>query len=179
MNKCVFFDKDGTLNSVIRRHNKITGPWNMSEFSPFSDVKDSLSILKNEGYYLLIVSNQPDYYDGYLRLNDLNAMDQWYRAHGIDDSFYAFDRYSKYYKPMNGMIEFFIQKYHIDRTKSFMVGDSWKDMAAGRDSSLHTIQIGITAVEENDMLKYKPNYQCNYLTEVTNYILERKEIHNV
>ena len=63
MNKAVFLDRDGVINKVIFRNGntrKPIAPWSKEEFSLIPDIKDSLFNLKNDGFKLFVVTNQPD-----------------------------------------------------------------------------------------------------------------------
>ena len=49
------------------------------------------------------------------------------------------------------MIEWMIQHHNIDRYRSYMVGDRWKDIVPGYKSQLTTVFVG-------DLYKPHPNF---------------------
>lgn len=64
MNRAVYLDRDGVINPLIHRGpvRGWTPPWNVNEFSIFPWVKESIKYLKNDGFMVFVVSNQPDIY---------------------------------------------------------------------------------------------------------------------
>ena len=141
--RAVFFDIDGVLNELVDRGDKKTAPWNVSEFKFMPNVKEAVELVKKLSFKTYVITNQPDMYDGYMSKESLDLMMKmtvnWL---DIDSQFCAFDRKSNLYKPNNGMIEYFINMYGIDRTESFIIGDRWKDIVAGDKSKLNTIFVG-------------------------------------
>lgn len=143
VNKAIFLDRDGVINELVPHNGKLTAPWNFSEFKLYPNVKESIDVFKNLDFYVFVVTNQPDVLDGYLDQNSLDLMHKmllkWFR---IDEIFYSSIRGSEHYKPNNMMLEDLIVKYDIDRDKSFMIGDSWKDIVCSYKSNVRSIYIG-------------------------------------
>lgn len=143
MQRAVFFDRDGVINKLVHRKNKVTSPWNVNEFKFYDDIFEAVDLIKRNNYLTFVVTNQPGIVDGDMTDNDL------FEIHSLvqhklkfDEIVFASFKNSRNYKPNNGMIENLIDKYHVDRHKSFIVGDRWKDIAAGNSSFLKTIFIG-------------------------------------
>jgi len=175
--KAVFFDRDGVLNYLVDHDGIKTAPWSLDEFKFVDGAKDAVALVKSVGYTTLVVTNQPDVNDGKLKANDLQFMTRMVKTWlGIDDVYCAYERNTKYYKPNNGMIEFFISKYNISRSKSFLVGDRWKDIVAGKKSELTTIYIGDEYTAPEEYSDIKPDYivsnvlqACVLIMELDNY----------
>jgi phosphoglycolate phosphatase-like HAD superfamily hydrolase len=82
------------------------------------------------------------------------------------------DRKSSYYKPNNMMIESLIYKYDINRNKSFLIGDTWKDIVCGNKSGLSTIFVGNNYKSPPEYTKIKPKYIVHDIINATNIIRE-------
>ena len=76
MKKTVFLDRDGVLNEVV--FNPVTGeyepPHTSDDLVLFPNVIDSLRILKEAGFVLFLISNQPDYAKGKTTLENIHAV---------------------------------------------------------------------------------------------------------
>jgi D-glycero-D-manno-heptose 1,7-bisphosphate phosphatase len=56
----VFFDRDGVLNRAYLRDGKPYPPQTLEEFEIVPDARESLTKLKQLGFLLIVVTNQPD-----------------------------------------------------------------------------------------------------------------------
>ena len=148
--KAVFFDRDGVINYLVKRPDgSLTAPWSIAEFVSIPGAKQAVQLVKDMGYMVFVVTNQPDVYDDKLSIHHLEIMNRMLKAwFGVDDVMCAFERGSAWYKPNNGMIETLIRQYKIDRSQSYIIGDRWKDIAAGHKSKLTTIYIGDNYTKE-------------------------------
>lgn len=131
----VFLDRDGVINEVVIRNGTPLSPRTISEFEWADGVKEALKGLKHEGFLLIVVSNQPDIARGKMSRETLDAMTEmvysatpvnavWICPHDDGDG-------CNCRKPKPGMLLDAAQRWGIDCSRSFMVGDSWKDMEAG------------------------------------------------
>ena len=78
-----------------------------------------------------------------------------------------------YYKPNNGMLESFIKHYDINREKSFLIGDRWKDIVPGKNSGLTTILVGDTEYTPPEEYKHiTPDYKVENIWEAYCLIME-------
>ena len=60
MPKAVFFDRDGVINKAVVREGKPYPPSDLSELVLADEVRLVLQKLKESGYLLIVVTNQPD-----------------------------------------------------------------------------------------------------------------------
>lgn len=172
MVKAVFFDRDGVINKLIQREDKIAPPWKMEEFEYLPNVKKAVDIVKELRYNTFIVTNQPDVLDSKMKGSELTRiMLKIKQDLGIDDYICAYRRSSHLYKPKPGMIVELMNYYSLDKRKCYMIGDTWKDVAAGNSAGVKTIYIG-GPITEKDVV---PNY---YATDILHACELIKELEN-
>src|SRR5689334_18310038 len=58
--RAVFLDRDGVLNSAVVRDGKPYPPASLAELEIARDAPESLRRLREAGYLLIVVTNQPD-----------------------------------------------------------------------------------------------------------------------
>ena len=180
----VFLDRDGVINDVVYVDENNTehgwrSPNNLEEFKYLPRVVDAVHSLINSGFEVFVVTNQPGIY--YQRmsaanLNEINA--ELFETLQITDIRCAYNPHDTkhYYKPGSGMIEELITVHQIDRSKSFLVGDRWKDIFAGNAAGLTTIYVGTTQYEypalEYPLQNISPNpeYVCPNLFDAAKLI---------
>jgi D-glycero-D-manno-heptose 1,7-bisphosphate phosphatase len=159
VNKAVFFDRDGVLNHLVERTEGSTAPWGINEFEFVDGAKEAVALVKKLGYHTFVVTNQPDVYDGMLPQSHLDLMSRllyaWLR---VDEVLVAYERGSVWYKPNNGMIETLVKKYDVDRGSSYIIGDRWKDIVAGKKSKLGAIFVGEEYTYPYEYKEHQPDY---------------------
>jgi len=147
LNKAVFLDRDGVINHVVFHEgiNKPSSPWNIEEFKLIKGIKKPLEKLKQMGFLLFIISNQPDIARGNVKKGTTEKINKiLYEKFPIkeiricphDDKDNCNCR-----KPKPGMILDLKEKYDIDLKKSYVIGDSWKDMKIGENAGVKSILI--------------------------------------
>ena len=72
--KAVFLDRDGILNKVVFRNGTLGSPRTLKEFHLCEEVPHVLKRLRQLGYRLFVVSNQPDVSRGLLEKHILDFM---------------------------------------------------------------------------------------------------------
>ena len=135
MNKALFLDRDGVIN---RERGEYT--FKVEDFEILPSVNETLKYAQDQGYKLIIITNQGGIAKGlythedvavahsFLELElakkDIQLTDVFYSPHHQDYS-KSLDR-----KPDSLMLEKAIAIYKIDASKSFMIGDSERDIIA-------------------------------------------------
>ena len=76
MRRAVFLDRDGVLNRVILRHGKPHPPANVAEFEILPGVVEACRVLKEAGFVLIVVTNQPDVARGTQQRSVVEAINQ-------------------------------------------------------------------------------------------------------
>ena len=139
----VFLDRDGVLNRIVMRDGLPCSPRSLEEFVWEEGAAGVVDSLKREGFLTIVVTNQPDIARGKMGKGVLDAMtERLYKELYVDevrvcchdDSDLCHCR-----KPKPGMILDAVEKWDIGLGCSFMVGDNWKDMEAGRSAGCDTI----------------------------------------
>jgi D-glycero-D-manno-heptose 1,7-bisphosphate phosphatase len=170
--KAVFLDRDGVLNEAIVRGGKPFSPLTLEEVVVPPNVPDALARLRANGYRLIMVTNQPDIarknitreliYKINQYLSDLLKLDAT-EVCEHDDADNCDCR-----KPKPGMLLRAAQRDGILLSESFMIGDRWRDIEAGRSAGCRTILIGDGYAEG---LKSPPDIAVTNLSEAANWIL--------
>lgn len=142
--KCVFLDRDGVLN---RERGDYT--YKLDEFEVLPGVHEALTLLKKNGYLLIVVTNQGGIAKGLYQKSDVLACHQKLQSNCeslIDALYYApsHPNYSESLsrKPDSLMLERAMAKYNIDPAKSWMVGDSLRDIEAAEKVGVKSILVG-------------------------------------
>jgi D-glycero-D-manno-heptose 1,7-bisphosphate phosphatase len=150
--RAIFFDRDGVLNFNIEQFGRDRAPRNISEFKLYDEVPQCLSKLKEAGFILFVVSNQPDISMGLLSSDFINYInDMLKNDDGIDEIKicpHIAENHCICRKPKPGLLEELIQDFQINVEKSFIIGDRSIDMEAGSTVGLKTIYIKNRSLRE-------------------------------
>lgn len=192
MNRAIFIDRDGVLNELVTRDDgRVTSPWKLEELKYMPLVQESVKIMRDYGYLIFIVTNQPGLYYGDMELEDLiqinNAIKYWIRADDVYAALFPMkngvmkNAPEQDYKPAPGGIKKLIKKYNVDPHQSYMIGDRWKDIVAGHDAELLTIYCNVCKyyVEEGALDRWKavkPDFWVKNISEAAKLL---KKIHAV
>jgi len=143
--RAVFLDRDGVLNRAVVRDGKPYPPADVAEVEVLPGVVEALRRLKEAGYVLIVVSNQPDVARGATPRETVEAINS-YLADRL-----PIDRFIMCYhdnndgctcrKPRPGMLLAGAREFDIDLAASFMVGDRWRDVEAGVAAGCKTVFI--------------------------------------
>jgi D-glycero-D-manno-heptose 1,7-bisphosphate phosphatase len=141
--RAVFADRDGVLCANMMRDGRPVAPTRLEDFRLLPGVEDSVRALKSAGYLVIVVTNQPDVGTGRTSRAIVEAMHDIIRsALDVDDikaCFHTNADCCACRKPKPGMILQAAAERAIDLPTSFVVGDRWSDVAAGREAGCSTI----------------------------------------
>lgn len=169
-NKAVFFDRDGVLNHAVVRNGKPFPPSHITDFIIYNDAFYCTTQLKKNGFNIFVVTNQPDVKSGLQSFETVQAMhDLLQKELPIDHIEICFDKDSSFYKPEPGMLLAIAHNYGVDLRASYMVGDRWRDIGAGKKAGCRKTILLDRGYHED--LSYEPDHICKTLTEVSDYIL--------
>jgi D-glycero-D-manno-heptose 1,7-bisphosphate phosphatase len=172
--RAVFFDRDGVLNRALIKNGKPHSPHSLQELIIPEDALSALQSLKNQGFLLIGATNQPDVPRGNVSKETIetinNALLSQLPLDEIRVCFHDDADDCECRKPKPGLLTQTAKDYEIDLTKSFMIGDRWRDIAAGQQAGCKTIWLQCDYKEQKPK---SPDYIATSLTEAANWILKQ------
>jgi D-glycero-D-manno-heptose 1,7-bisphosphate phosphatase len=146
LERAVFLDRDGVINSVIFRDGKPASPRHFTEFRLECGIQAPLERLKLAGFRLFVVTNQPDVARGLLDQQALDLMHQQLISRlpieAIELCPHDDRNGCRCRKPKPGMLTAVANRSGIALAKSFVIGDSWRDAQAARAAGCAAIMLG-------------------------------------
>ena len=143
MKRAVFLDRDGVINEAPMREGQPGSPATFFELRILPGVPEALEALHDAGMMLIVATNQPDVVKGIIRRGEVEAMHEYMRGHlPLDDikvCYHVDADLCSCRKPKPGMLVEAAREHGIDLRKSFMVGDRWRDIGAGRAAGCRTV----------------------------------------
>jgi D-glycero-D-manno-heptose 1,7-bisphosphate phosphatase len=143
--RAVFLDRDGVLNEAVVRNGRPHPPANLEEFVLLPGVVEACARLRRAGFALIVVTNQPDIDRGAQDANTVAAMHQLLLTEIGLDAIYLCPHDDKSHcecrKPAPGMLLAASYEHGLDLSGSFIVGDRWRDIEAGRRAGCRTIHV--------------------------------------
>ncbi|RNI28353.1 HAD family hydrolase [Rufibacter immobilis] len=142
--KAVFLDRDGVLN--VERGDYT---WRPSDFEVEVGVPEALSLLKQNGYLLIVITNQAGIAKGLYTKADVlachgklqqtcdNAIDAIYMAPGHPSVSESLSR-----KPNSLMLERAMAKYRLDPSQCWFIGDQLRDVQAAQKCNIPAVLVG-------------------------------------
>jgi D-glycero-D-manno-heptose 1,7-bisphosphate phosphatase len=141
--RAVFLDRDGVINANLERDGYPVAPRVLADFRLLPGVEDAVRQLKEHGYLVIVITNQPDVANGLTERATVEAMHDTMRARlAIDDIRICFHNDAAgcdCRKPKPGLILAAAAEHGIDLARSYVVGDRWRDVAAGKVAGCFTI----------------------------------------
>ena len=144
MKKAAFLDRDGVLNRKAPEGQYVTR-WEDMEFLP--GAHEAVRLLNHAGFFVVVVSNQRCVAKGLVATSELESMHermrQEFAAAGarIDAIYYCpheTDPPCDCRKPQPGLLLRAARRHDLDLAASWMIGDSDKDVEAGRAAGCRT-----------------------------------------
>ena len=174
MRQAAFLDRDGVLNrAFIHDDGKSHPPASPDELDILPGVREACMTLRQAGFLLIVVTNQPDVARGTQRQEVVEAInDALRRQIPIDDIRVCYHDDADdcaCRKPRPGLLLGAASVWEIDLTNSFMVGDRWKDIEAGRRAGCRTVLINCAYAEAE---RSRPDFKAASMPEAADWILE-------
>lgn len=143
MRRAVFLDRDGVVNRATLRDGKPYPPSTLAELRLLPGVREACRMLREMGYALILVTNQPDIARGTANASEVGEMHSRLRRYlQLDDVRvcpHDDDAHCDCRKPKPGLLLEAAEKWNIDLESSFVVGDRWRDVEAGQRAGCQTI----------------------------------------
>ena len=145
MRRAIFLDRDGVINKIFIKNGLPFSPSSFDQLEILPGVKESILRLKKLNFVCLVVTNQPDVSRKKIEKKTVIKMNNYLIDEiKLDDIFVCYhDDHDncKCRKPKPGLLLEARMKWDIDFKKSYMIGDRWKDVEAGRRVGCKTIFI--------------------------------------
>jgi D-glycero-D-manno-heptose 1,7-bisphosphate phosphatase len=174
LKKAVFLDRDGVINKSIVVDGKPKAPFKIEEIELLPDVFQSIHRLKQNGYAVVVISNQPDVARAAVTRKDSEKVNEAIiKLAGIDHSYICFhDDADKCIcrKPSPGNIFAAATDLNLDLAASYLVGDRWRDIEAGQKAGCKCFYIKYSYEEKKPSLPY---VEVSSLSHAVDCILEK------
>jgi D-glycero-D-manno-heptose 1,7-bisphosphate phosphatase len=138
MKRGFFLDRDGVVNKTILMNGIPLPPRNLDELEILKGVPEAISLLKENNLIPVVISNQPDVARNKLSLSQLKIVNQEIsKLTGIQHFYVCIhddidDCDCR--KPKIGLLKNAAADLDIDISKSYLVGDRWRDISAGHQA---------------------------------------------
>lgn len=143
MRPAAFFDRDGVLNRAVQRDGQWVSPRDLADFALCDGIAAAARTLREDGHLIFVVTNQPDVARGLMSAETLAAMNAqvidalrpdeiWSCLHDEADNCIC-------RKPRPGALIRLSRRWDADLSRSVMIGDTHKDVGAGRAAGVRTI----------------------------------------
>lgn len=183
--KCIFLDRDGTINRYI---GFVRSP---EELELLPGVSRAIAKINASGYLAVVVSNQPVLARGEVTAEGLDEIHRrmetllgregayldgvYFCPHhpdrGFDGEVTELKIVCECRKPKPGLLLRAAEDYHIDLSSSWMVGDSFRDVAAGKNAGVRTVRL--TCGERESGREPEADFVCGSLEEAVDLILRK------
>ena len=173
MKKAVFLDRDGVINKTIIEDGLPSSPNSFDELEILPSVKESILRLKKLNFICLLVTNQPNVTRGKISKSTVIKMNNFLKKKiELDDIFVCYhdDKDNcNCRKPKPGLLLKAGKKWNVDYKQSFMIGDRWRDVQAGKNAGCKTIYLDYNY---KDIKPKNPDFVTDTLLNAT-YIIEK------
>jgi len=158
LKRAVFLDRDGVLNANVLnpKNGQYESPHHPADFHLMPEAPGALKRLREAGYSLFLVSNQPSYAKGKTSLENIRAiaalLEQAMRDCGVafEDYYYCLHHPESVVegygacecrKPSPFFLHQAEREFGVDLAASWMVGDRETDIECGRGAGARTILV--------------------------------------
>ena len=183
MRKVVFLDRDGVINRDPGNWTKYDYVTRWEEFFFINGSIGALKRLKEAGYKICLISNQAGISKGYFSREDLDKINRKMLSEiekgggKIDELYYCHHQSADdcgCRKPKTGMIEEALKNTHVNLRNTFIVGDSWRDVEAGKKMGMKTVLVlsGKSSLSDIKNWPSRPDYVKKDLSEAVDLILK-------
>jgi D-glycero-D-manno-heptose 1,7-bisphosphate phosphatase len=170
----VFLDRDGVLNVQLVRDGKPYAPERLEDFQLFESAAAACRALRAAGFALVVATNQPDVGRGLVAQAVIESMHRRLLEliPEIERIEVSYDpgrgENSPRRKPGPGMLLDAAAALGLDLSRSWMVGDRWRDVECGKRAGVRTVFIDYGYSDEHVT---NPDHTVGTLREAVAIIL--------
>lgn len=143
--RAVFLDRDGVLVDTLVRGSRAYAPISLNEFRLYPEAAPQVERLRQAGLLAVVFTNQPDVGRGLVAPATLSRMHEILQAAvPVEDVLvcpHVDDGECACRKPKPGMLEEAAARWDLDLARSFVIGDRWRDIDAGRAVGCYSILV--------------------------------------
>lgn len=170
--RAVFLDRDGVLNRVVLREGVPRPPASVGEVEILPGVPEALGLLAAHGLRRIVVTNQPDVARGAQTRGAVEAINRHLAAllplDGVFTCFHDGKDDCDCRKPAPGLLYDAAAAHGIELRESYLVGDRWSDVEAGRAAGCATFLINLPYSQR---ARCRPDYEAGDLLHAAREIV--------
>jgi len=185
--RAVFLDRDGVLNDLVYdvEEGRSSSPVSARDLRVFPFVADSVKKLRDMGFLVIVISNQPGVAKRQFTRAELKRMSskiakelasegtsldgEYYCMHSPDGLVKELRVTCDCRKPKPGLLLKAAKEMGVDLSRSYFVGDGLIDVEAGKKAGCKTILVGHMTTFLSKMMeerKATPDYMVHTLKDV-------------
>ena len=172
--RAVFLDRDGVLNLAVIRDGLPYPPKGIEGLTLAPGDAQALGRLKQAGFLLLVVTNQPEVARGLQTRSAVESLNAAIASElPIDGLFVCWHDDNDdcpCRKPKPGLLLDAARRHGIDLADSFLVGDRWRDIDAGAAAGCRTVLIDHHYRERGPSAE--PDFRAVSLAAAADWILQ-------
>jgi D-glycero-D-manno-heptose 1,7-bisphosphate phosphatase len=175
--RVVFLDRDGVLNRAFPEGTTTRPPMSVDELELLPGVPEALARLRDAGFVLVVVTNQPDVARGKQTRAAVEAINAKMTAElPLLDVFACFhDTADKCHcrKPKPGLLLDAAAKWNLDVPTAFLIGDRWSDIVAAHAAGCRGVLIDTPF---SNAERCNPDHRAADITGAVDWILATGQI---
>ena len=176
MNRAVFLDRDGVINHSEVRDGRPYGPETLEQFAILPGVREAIEAFRGAGYLVIVATNQPNVGARLQPIETVEAMHQILQKNlpldGIKVCPHVDADNCACRKPKPGLLLEAAKEHDISLSHSWMIGDRWRDVAAGQAAGCRTVFIDHGY--QREPRPRAPDVIVSSLLEAVPFVLEGK-----
>lgn len=187
--RCIFLDRDGTINHLNGLVSK------EDEFELEERAAEAIGLINTSGYLCILITNQPAVARGMCGIDDIKRIhwkmetilgrdgvyldDIAFCPHHPDRGYpeenpdYKIDCSCR--KPKTGMIDAMAEKYNIDLSKSYMIGDTTVDIQTGINAGTKTVLLHTGEAGKDHKYDVQPDFEAEDLLDAVKRIIKEEQ----
>jgi D-glycero-D-manno-heptose 1,7-bisphosphate phosphatase len=153
MKKAVFLDRDGVINESFVVDGIPQPPKSIADVVIIEGVSQGIELLKSHNFVPVVVTNQPDVARGSATRSQINEINSFIgKVAGIKYFYTCFHDdvdLCDCRKPAPGLLFRASEELELDLLNSYLIGDRWRDIAAGQAAGCKTFFIDYSYPEKS------------------------------